>query len=146
MAAKPKPKRSRSTTRKSARERRTGFPDRIFALASPRSVGGVSMFEPGALADATTVGNFVSESDLVSRAVNLLSDAGFEVLQATELLINIAGPRDLYEKAFGTSLVTEERPVVKELGTEDTATFIDSTDTDVPGLIATTGTRFEETL
>jgi hypothetical protein len=36
--------------------------------------------------------------------------------------------------------------VIKQLGIEDTATFIDSTDTDVPGLIATTGTRFEETI
>jgi subtilisin family serine protease len=144
---KPKGKRSRTAARKPAPERsEAGFPDRIFALASPASVGGVSMFEPGVLAEATTVGNFVSEGDLVARAVNLLSDAGFEVLQATPLMINIAGPRELYEKAFGTSLFTEQRPVIKQLGVEETATFIDTTDTDVPGLISTAGTRFEETL
>src|SRR5918999_1250839 len=147
---KPKGRRTRKPASKPARESRStrssGFPDRIFALASPHSVGGVSMFEPGVLAEAHTVGNFISDADVVTRAVNLLSDAGFEVLQATSLTINIAGPRDLYEKAFGTSLFTEERPVVKSRGVEDTATFIDCADTDVPALIATAGTRFEETL
>lgn len=122
------------------------FPKRIFALASPRSLGGVSMLESGALADASTVGNFMSETDLVARAVNLLADAGFEVLQATPLMINIAGPRELYESAFGTALVAEERPTIKQQGIEDTATFIDTSDNDVSGLIVTAATRFEETL
>ena len=150
--APPKPSRAkRSSSRKPAKSAassrsRSEFPDRIFALASPHSVGGVSMFEAGVIAEAATVANFVSDPDIVGRAVNLLADAGFEVLQATSLMINFAGTRAQFEKAFGTTLVAEERPVVKQQGREETATFFDSPDTDVQGLIATGGTRFEEVL
>lgn len=151
MASGKPSKPKRSSSRKPARERasarsRSEFPDRIYALASPHSLGGVSMFEAGVVADAATVGNFVSEPELVGRAVNLLADAGFEVLQATSLMINFAGTREQYEKAFGTSIVAEQRPVVKQRGIEESATFFDSPDTDVQGLVATAGTRFEEVL
>ena len=150
MPNKPKPsKRRRSPAKAKPPERSTAaadFPDRIFANASPRSIGGISMFEAGAYADERTVGNFVSEEQYVERAANLLADAGFEVLQANALMINIAGSRDLYESAFGTSLVAEERATIKRGGDETTATFIDTTDTAVSGLCSTTGTRFEEVL
>ena len=106
----------------------------------------MSLFTPGVLPDAETVGNFQSDPQQVERAVNLLADAGFEVLQANELMINIAGPRELYESAFGTTLVAEERPTLKGGQVEDTATFIDTTDTDVSGLCSTGGTRFEDVL
>jgi subtilase family serine protease len=135
-------KRSRSKRKPAG----SGFPDRIFALASPQSVGGVSLFEPGVTPEAATVAEFVSEPDVVERAVNLLADAGFDVLQATPLMINFAGSKALFEAAFGTSLIAEERPVVKQQGVGETATFYDSPDTDVPGLIATGGTRFAEVL
>jgi len=104
------------------------------------------MFTPGVVADATTVGNFQSDPQAVERAVNLLADAGFEVLQANDLMINIAGPRELYESAFGTQLVAEERPTLKPGQIEDTATYFDTTDTDVSGLCSTGGSRFEEVL
>jgi hypothetical protein len=150
MAEKPSSKRRRTSSSSAARktERSTAardFPDRIFGIASPQSVG-VSLFTPGVLPDAGTVGNFVSDPQVVERAVNLLADAGFEVLQANELMINIAGPRDLYESAFDTTLVAEERPTRKSGDVEDTATYFDTTDTDVSGLATTTGTRFEEVL
>ena len=54
------PHRAKKPERRAARPT---FPDRIFGIASPRSIGGVSMFEPGVLADASTVGNFVSEPE-----------------------------------------------------------------------------------
>jgi subtilisin family serine protease len=147
MAEKPSSRRKRSAAA-SKGERSTSasdFPDRIFAIASPQSVG-ASLFTPGVLPDASTVGNFVSEPQVIERAVHLLADAGFEVLQANELMINIAGPRDLFESAFDTTLVAEERTTRKSGDIEDEATFIDSTDTDVSGLCTTTGTRFEEVL
>ena len=144
MAAK-KPARKGAAKKRAPRSAPV-FPDRIFAIASPRSVGGVSMLEAGAAADSTTVGNFVSDPGLVERAGHLLADAGFEVLQATDLMINIAGSRALYESAFGTRLVAEERPTIKQQGIEEPATYIDCADTDVAGLIAVEGTRFEEVL
>ena len=51
------------------------------------------------------------------------------------LFINIAGSSSLFEKVFKTSIVTKELPVIKELQKRDTATFIDSTDTDILGYI-----------
>jgi subtilisin family serine protease len=142
--ASDRPSRPKRSPRKRAGGR--GFPERIFALASPQSIGGVSMFDPGVAADAATVAGFVSEPSLVERAVDVLSDAGFEVLQATPLMINFTGDKQLFESAFGTSLVAEERPVVKAQGVEEPATFFDSPDSDMPGLIATAGTRFEDVL
>ena len=144
---------TRSAARRSAGGRqkpppkdRAGFPKRIFGLASPRSLGGISMFEADVLAEADTVGNFVSDPEIVLRAVNLLQDAGFEVLAANELMINIAGPRELYESAFQTSIVAVEREAIKQRGIEETATHFDTTDTGVPGLIDPSGTRFADVL
>jgi subtilisin family serine protease len=131
-------KRPRRSTAASA------FPDRIFALVSPRSVGGVSLFESGAVATSETVAGFASEPGLTERAANLLADAGFEVLQSTDLMINVAGERKLYESVFGTTLVAEERETLKQQDVTDTATYIDTEDTPVSGLIDTAGTRFEE--
>ena len=84
-------------------------PDRIFALASPRSIGGVSMFEGQERISAATVANFFSPPDLVHRAAQRLQDAGFEILQITSMTINIAGSAETYQRAFNTKIVAEER-------------------------------------
>ena len=123
-----------------------GFPDRIFAIASPQSVGGVSMFTPGLVPTAETVALHVSEDDVVQNAIAALSDAGFEVLQATNLMVNFCGSRELFESAFGAHLITEERLVQKSGGVEEEATFIDNADTAVSGLIDPLGTAFEGVL
>jgi subtilisin family serine protease len=141
-AAKPAAKSAvKSTTR-----RASAFPDRIFAIASPRSIGGISMFEPGVLVDSSSVSALASPIDVVQRAAQLLSDAGFEVLQVNELMINIAGSRETYEAAFSTTLVSEERATMKQQGVMDTATYIDTTDTPISGLIDTSGTSFNDVL
>ena len=148
-------KTAKKTARKSAskttpsRRRTRGtseMPDRIFAIASPRSRGGVSMFTPGVMADAETVGNFTSDPDDIQRAIAMLQDAGFEVLQATELTINFSGARSQFERAFNTRLVAEERETIKGGGEVELATFIDSTDNAVDGLIETTGTPFADVI
>jgi hypothetical protein len=90
--------------------------------------------------------NFFSEADVITRAVNQLQDAGFEVLQVTQTTINVAGSAETYERAFNTRVTAEERRVIKELGKTDTATFLDSPDTPMPGLISTAGTAFEDVL
>ena len=136
----------RPIRRARARTTANAFPDRIYAIASPCSVSGVSLFEPGIVADASTVANFASEPDVTLRAVQRLQDAGFEVLQVTDIMINIAGPRSAYEKAFNTRLVAEERETIKERGRKEPATFLDSPDTPVSGLIETRGTRFEDVI
>lgn len=123
-----------------------GFPERIFAVASPTSVRGVSMFSQGVAPDATTVSSLLSSDETVDSAVAALEEAGFEVLQANNLMINIAGTREQYEAAFPAHLFTEERPAIKSGGVQDTATFIDNADTGVSGLIETVGSVFEDVL
>lgn len=115
------------------------MPKIIYANASPRSVGGVSMFEAGDRINAETAGNFVSDEEVIMRAVNRLRDAGFQILQVTPMTINIAGSQATYERAFNTKLIAEERPVIKPGGVHDTGTFIDCPETEMSGLIATAG-------
>ncbi len=118
------------------------MPERIFAIASPRSRGGVSMFAGGVIADADNVGNFTSDPRDVQQAAQMLQDAGFEVLQATDLMINFSGTRTQFERAFNTKLYAEERPTIKSVGQTEMATFIDTVGNDVLGLIETDGTSF----
>lgn len=122
-----------------------GLPEKVFAQASPRSQGGVSIFDAGTAIDSSTVENFLSEPDLLTRAALRLQDAGFEILQISQATINIAGPPKLYEAVFGSPLVTEERPAMR-MGREDTSTVIDCHNTEMPGLISVTGSRFEDVL
>jgi hypothetical protein len=144
---------SRRTPGKGARARGTktrkdaaGFPDRIYAVASPHSLGGVSMFTPGLTVDAANVGAFESDEELVRRSVARLQDAGFEVLFATTRTINIAGSRTTFERAFSTRLVSVERETVKSGGVVGMTTCFDSPDTPVFGLIDTANSSFADVL
>src|SRR3954468_4445934 len=105
-------------TKKAARSRsrrRDPFPSRLYGVASPRSVGGVSMFER-AVIDAASVARFESDADVVHEAETRLRAAGFDVLQTTNVMINIAGSRTTFERAFSTNLVARELSTVKERG------------------------------
>lgn len=104
------------------------------------------MFEAMGRITVDTVANFQSERSIIDEAANLLHKAGFEVLQVTDMTINIAGSQATYEKAFNTGLTLEERPVIKGGAKKDTATFIECPATDIPGLISTKGTAFSELL
>ena len=80
------------------------MPKRIFAQASPKSLGGVSMFEAFGVINEETVLNFQSERLVIDQAANMLAEAGFEVLQVNEYTINIAGTQKTFEQAFATKL------------------------------------------
>jgi hypothetical protein len=141
------PKKATTRGKTKARAPKPGpVPPRIFAQASTRSVGGVSMFEAQYQIRAETVSNFLSDDTVAAEAARRLQGAGFEVLQIAPTSINIAGSRETYERAFKTKLVAKELPVIKEQALETTATFLDSPDTSLPGLIATAGTAFEDVL
>ena len=122
------------------------MPKIIYANASPHSVGGVSMFEAGSRINAETAANFVSDDEVIARAVNRLRDAGFDILHVSPMTINIAGSQSTYEEAFNTKLVAEERPVIKPGGVHDTGTFIDCPETEMSGLIATAGSKMGDLL
>lgn len=121
-------------------------PERIFAEASPHSLGGVSMFDADGQISMATVANFHSDQELVRRAALLLQDAGFEVLQISETSINIAGTPATYETAFGAPIVAEERPVLKPGQVEEMATFLDCHNAERPGLISVAQSRFADVL
>lgn len=122
------------------------FPEKIYAEASVRSVGGVSVFESSELITSESVSNFYSRSELINKAVNLLRAEGFDILQINPITINIAGSKSLYEKVFKNHLYTEERPVIKELQKKDMATFIDSEEAQIPGLIDTYKSPLDDVL
>ncbi len=122
------------------------MPDIVYAQASPRSIGGTSLFAAQEVITQETALNFTSDEDLVLNAAARLNSVGFDVLQVSPLTINIAGPAALYDQVFGTKLRTEERPVIKEQGRKDTATFIDTADNPVSGLIDTSGSHLEDVL
>lgn len=129
-------RKSSSSARSRSRKKESGaFPELIYAQASPRSVGGTSLFDAGSAVTAETAPAFFSEDQVNQAAATRLQEAGFRVLQVSRTTINIAAPRSTYEEAFETTLVTEEREVLKPGQQQDTATFIDCPDTAQPGLI-----------
>jgi subtilisin family serine protease len=112
------------------------LPRKVFAQASPPSVGGVSMFAEGKEITTRTVAGFRSEARVVKRARDRLRRAGFDVLDSNELTIAIAGSPATYERAFGYKLKTVERPV-RRRGKRVSSTHIDVEETPIQGLIDT---------
>jgi len=104
------------------------------------------MFEGQNQIRAETVSSFFSDGEIVHAAVARLEEAGFEILQISPLTINIAGTVSQYRQAFGTNIVVQDRPVIKEGARKDVAQFLDSPDTSLSGLIQTQGTNFEDTV
>lgn len=139
-AAKKAPARRRASSRSSG-----GMPDRIFAQVSPRSVGGVPLFQASGVT-AENVVAYASEDAVIAEAVSRLHGAGFEVLQTSRTTINIAGSARLYEDVFSTGLVIEDRPVIKPGGIEAVGQFIETTNSDMPGLVPTQGTEMADVI
>ncbi len=113
------------------------LPEVVYAQASPKSVGGVSLFDVTRPVTRSNVADFVSEESVIRTAASRLQAAGFQVLQTAATTINIAGPPGLYQEYFQITLRAEERPVVKSGGVVGTATFVECPQTDLPGLVPT---------
>lgn len=118
------------------------LPDRIYAQASPLSIGGRSLFEQADEIRSPNVAAFSSHPYVISASVSRLQQAGFEILQATHQTINFAGPPEAFQKTFRTALV--EKEISRPNG--PTITHIDSPDTEMLGHITTVGTQFEDVL
>jgi len=124
----------------------SSIPPIVYAEASVRSVGGVSLFATDRMITKETVHNFYSDPYLVTRAVQQLRAAGFDVLQVAETTVTIAAPVETYERVFNTQIFAEEREVIKEERRVDTATFLDTIDTPISGLIDTSNSPLAEYL
>lgn len=123
-----------------------GLPPIVFANASPRSLGGLSMFEADAARVADDAVAFTSEQAMLAAAAEQLADVGFTVLAVSRQVVNIAGPPALYEAVFGTSLVARSREVIRVDGEPGTSEFLDAVDTDLPGLIDPAGSPLADVL
>ncbi|WP_105973111.1 S8 family serine peptidase [Streptomyces geranii] len=114
------------------------LPPIVYAHASPRSRGDISLFE----ADSITTENateFISDEDAARRAETALAEAGFTILGHSPATINIAGPPELYESYFHTELKPRQRQVIKPGAVDERrlSTFIDTATGDLRGFIAT---------
>ncbi|GLW47413.1 hypothetical protein Stsp02_30750 [Streptomyces sp. NBRC 14336] len=116
------------------------LPGRVYAQASPRSQGGESVFDAGEI-KADNVEGYLATDAVTQRAERELAAAGFTVLDSSPAGINIAGPPELYDRYFETTLITEEREVIQPGAVElrRTRTFLDTARADRPGLISTRG-------
>jgi subtilase family serine protease len=122
------------------------LPPLVLATASVHSIGGVSVFQHRGYITSQNVGAFYGNDYLTQIAVQKLQAAGFQILAVNPIGISIAAPPETYEKAFKTKIVAEERPVIKEMGEQDTATFIECPETPLAGLIDTSKTDFADCL
>ncbi|AYQ31887.1 peptidase S8 [Runella sp. SP2] len=112
-------------------------PEKLFAFASVRSVGGKSLFDEKDIVTSQNAHLFQSEEQLITQAIKKFTELGFEVLGQSKIGVSIAGPISLYEKIFKTKISSNEKRVIKESGKEDDATFWDSNNSPTPGLINT---------
>lgn len=119
------------------------LPSRIFAQASPRSIGGVSVFDADRIGP-DNVAAFASDTGVVLGAVSLLREYGFDVLQISPISINFAGTQEQFARAFKTELVQREVDVLRPSGERETRRYIDSAETGQLGLLSTAGTRAAE--
>lgn len=78
--------------------------EEIVAVVSPRSIGGVSLFEAIAPITADNVREFHSEAADIAAASNELRKLGFSVLQEGPATTSIGGSRKQFEEVFGAKL------------------------------------------
>ncbi|MFH8468017.1 S8 family serine peptidase [Streptomyces sp. NPDC017991] len=126
------------------------LPSKIYAHVSPKSRGGVSLFDFDAhKITSDNAEQFVSDVDVIQRVWQELTEHGFTVLDpcydlpddSSTVSINIAAPPAVYEEYFETILVTEEREVIQPgaVNLRRTRTYIDTARADRPGFISPEG-------
>jgi subtilisin family serine protease len=135
-----------SSKKKAATSSAPVLPPEVFAHASVLSAGGASLFEAAGTITNQNVAGFFSDSYLIEQAVLKLRAAGFRIMGTNGITISIGAPAEVYEKAFGTKLHTEELPTIKCLGVEEEATYILPSDGNVRGMIDVKKTAFSQVL
>jgi len=104
-------KKTKRKTSKKSTTTEAKMPKKIFAQVSPKSVGGVSMFEAQDQILSETVPNFFSDGEAVNEAVVRLEEAGFDILQISPRTINISGSPATFKKAFNTESTSKNLKV-----------------------------------
>ena len=122
------------------------LPSVIYAEAAVRPERGRSLLTTSEPITSENIANFYAEPERVSLAAKRLRQQGFQILDPGRLTITIAAPAEIYERAFRTNIVAEERPVIKGTGWETTATFLDTTNTNISGSIDPAGSDLADLL
>jgi len=104
------------------------LPAKIYAEAVVRSGSGESLLDCPYPVTSENVSRFGVSSDRLQAAAQRLREAGFDVLDIGKLSITIAAAPEVYQRSLSTTLEAVERPVIKELGQTDIATFINAVD------------------
>jgi serine protease AprX len=104
------------------------LPHKIYAEAVVRSASGKSLLDASYPVTSENVSRFGASSDRLQTTAQRLREAGFDVLDIGKVSITIAAAPEVYERSLHTHLEAIERPVIKELGKTDTATFINAVD------------------
>lgn len=121
------------------------LPPLIYAEASVHSIGGESVFTIQKYITSETVTEFHSEYNLIQKAVIKLKENGFEVMNIGETSISISAPPNIFEKVFHTKIIQKEREISGIFGKTST-TVLDSTNSDVSGLINTNDSDLADVL
>jgi hypothetical protein len=107
---------------------RLTLPPKVYSEVVVSSLSGESLLEGTSLVTSENVNRFYADPDRTQATVDRLQSAGFEVLDVGNLSISIAATPEVYEQSFRGSLEVVERPVLKELGRQATAAFINAID------------------
>jgi len=122
------------------------LPVKVYAEAVVRSASGESLLDSRYPVTSENVHRFYAHGDRLQIAAQRLREAGFDVLDVGKISITIAAFPEVYERSLQTSLEAVERPVIKELGKTDIATFINAVDSKPFGEIDVSQTEWQELL
>ena len=92
--------------------------EQVIAVVSPRSIGGISLFESMTAITKENVGQFHSEVVDIEATAAELTKLGFEVLQQGPVTLSIAGTRKLFEEVFGAKLRREKTAMMADIEAE----------------------------
>jgi subtilisin family serine protease len=106
--------------------------DPIVALVSPKSRGGVSLFDMEESITPDNADEFGSDEDTIQNAVKALKDRGFDVQDVSEATLSIVGSKDLFQKVFSTGLRARSKALFE--GAEDEMEFFDLEDDQEPDI------------
>ncbi|AUT00813.1 peptidase S8 [Nostoc sp. CENA543] len=129
-----------------SKARQAKLPSKIYTEAIVRSVSGESLLHSSTPVTCENVTQFYAEPRLLDSAVNRLKAEGFEILNVSKTSISIAADAEVYERSLQTTLEAVERPVIKEIVGETTATFINARDDKPFGEIDTSQTSWDQLL
>jgi serine protease AprX len=118
------------------------LPSKLYAEAVVHSVSGESLLDSPSQVTSENVFRFYATADRLQAVAQQLRQAGFEVLDIGKISITIAAAPEVYERSFQTTLEAVERPVIKELGKINTATFMNAVDRKPFGEIDVSGTAW----